>query len=272
MKKIRLISVHCTHCSVRTAGYTLIELMIVLAILAAMAAMVLPAMRGPLDKSRLRGASRQVQAAMSKARFFSIREGVRVEFRYQINGNLWMIQTVPYLSATASSGLAEDELNATPSGLTIEDGAGNDQIGSSELDSGEASLLSQSGRPRILREGELPATVFFAEFMEEDDELSEYASNTETEQTDQLELPSDEFSSGVNELELNAEGERISWSAPVRFLPNGRTEDADVRLSGPRNFFVDLKIRGLTGAISYSAPFRIVPQLDSEPELQEEFE
>ncbi len=240
------------------AGYTLIEMLIVLAILAALAALALPAMRGPLDKSRLRGASRQVQSALAKARFFAIREGVLVEFRFQVDGNRWMIQTVPAPYATAENVFSEDGRNATPSGLTIEDPVASSGIEQSDLEIGEGGLSTVSSKPRILREGELPTTITFVEISE--DEVS-----------DQLEVPSEEFSSDSDGLELNTTGERVLWSAPIRFLPNGRTEDATVRLSGPRDFFVDLKIRGLTGAISYAAPYRMTSQQDSPPGMTEEF-
>ncbi|MFN5904418.1 MAG: Tfp pilus assembly protein FimT/FimU, partial [Planctomyces sp.] len=59
-------------------GYSLVELLIVLAVLSALAALVQPAMRGVLDKSRLTGAAKQVQAALAKSRALAIREGVPV--------------------------------------------------------------------------------------------------------------------------------------------------------------------------------------------------
>ena len=73
-------------------GYSLVELLIVLAVLSALAALVQPAMRGVLDKSRLTGAAKQVQAALAKSRALAIREGVSVWFRFEPGGQTWWIQ------------------------------------------------------------------------------------------------------------------------------------------------------------------------------------
>lgn len=255
---------------VKISGYTLLELLIVLAILAALAAMTLPAMRGPLDKSRLRGAARQVQAAISKARFLSIREGSLVEFRYQINGSRWVIQTAPSPFEAAQGGFSEAGDNATGSGLMIENSDAGDSFGETGSGLEESGFSSQSGQPRILREGELPVTITFADLLQDDDEMLSGFRNTK--QDSQFEFQTEDFSSDPNGLELNAAGEQIVWSEPIRFLPNGRTEDAFLQLSGPRDFFVDLKIRGLTGAISYTAPFRIRSREDFQTETDMELD
>ena len=39
-----------------------------------------------------------------------------------------------------------------------------------------------------------------------------------------------------------------SWSAPIIFYPNGRTFNAIFRLHGEYNYYVDVTLRGLTGA------------------------
>lgn len=238
--------------SAKKSGYTLLEMLIVLAILATLAAMTIPSMRGPLDKSRLRGASRQVQAALAKARFFSIRKGTQIEFRYQLNGNGWVIQTPAAQSAAGENAPLEKSENSTPSGLSVET-ADYDSDLSLELPEGNEghSALQQHV---ILRQGELPATISFVEFLDEDQ--AESFENF-------VEFLSETPAADSNETELNESGEQIIWSEPILFLPNGRTEDATIRLSGPRNFYVDLKIRGLTGAISYTAPFRIRQKEDS---------
>ncbi len=249
--------------SAKTSGYTLLEMLVVLAILAALAALTLPAMRGPLDKSRLRGASRQVQAALSKARFFSIRKGTMVEFRYQINGNEWVIQTAPVVAAVNENGSLERRENETPSGLSIEPSAIDSGIVGEGLEGNAGEFPDQEGQVQILRQGELPATISFIELLEE--EQTDLLENS-------LELQVEDNISDSNEIEMNAAGEQIVWSEPIRFLPNGRTEDATIRLSGPRDFFVDLKIRGLTGAISYTAPFRIRQEEDNLVESDFEIE
>ena len=240
--------------SAKKSGYTLLEMLIVLAVLAALAAMTVPAMRGPLDKSRLRGASRQVKAALAKARFFSIRQGKQIEFRYQLNGNGWVIQAPVQQAAVDENESLESDENSTPSGLSVESTDNNPDLpGSSDLpDDLPEGDDARSGLKQnlILRQGELPATISFVELPEEDQ--SESFENF-------AEFLSEKPAADSNEIEMNDSGEPVVWSEPILFLPNGRTEDRTIRLSGPRNFYVDLEIRGLTGVISYTAPFRLQP-------------
>ena len=92
-------------------GYSLAELLIVLAILAALAALVQPSVRGLLDKSRLNAGAKQVQAALAKTRALAIREGAPVWFRFEPGGQQWWIERDPAsiplaMSADAAAGAA----------------------------------------------------------------------------------------------------------------------------------------------------------------------
>ena len=46
---------------------------------------------------------------------------------------------------------------------------------------------------------------------------------------------------------LAAESQQ-GWSAPIIFYPNGRTFNTRIRLTGQRRYYVDVTLRGLTGA------------------------
>ncbi len=212
-------------------GFSLVELLIVMAVLAAMAALTVPAMRGPLDKSRLTGAAKQLQAALAKARALAIREGSSVHFRYEISGDRYVIERALSRASMMITVLEDPTGEATaPSGLTTE--SARPSAPGSDAAS-EAAVAS-----RILREGQLPTGVTFAE---------------------PWELASD---SGVTEAIIEATTAGIGrrrWSDPIRFAPSGRTSDHVVRLAGQRDFFVDVTLRGLTAMASYSAPARLVP-------------
>jgi len=266
----RLVSSDSLSRRKRILGYTLLELLIVLAILAALAAMTLPAIRGPLDKSRLRGASRQVQSALAKARFFSIRKGVQVEFRYQVNGSRWLIQTVPSLAASLQEARSQSEINATPSGLSSEESLPAENLAEGELELSDSGFDSLSNSSQILRKGTLPETIRFADSSQ--DEAGSLPESRDSSLRSPFQTQVDDTLQQTDGLELNEAGERIVWADPIRFLPNGRTEEAMLKLSGPRNFFVDLKIRGLTGAVSYSAPYRVVLQSDAPAQTESEFD
>jgi prepilin-type N-terminal cleavage/methylation domain-containing protein len=64
------------------SGYTLLELLIVLALLAALTGLSWPSVRGMLAKSQLRAAAKQVRVALATARWKAIESGEPQRFRY----------------------------------------------------------------------------------------------------------------------------------------------------------------------------------------------
>ena len=211
------------------SGFSLVELLIVMAVLTAVAGLVLPSMRGPLDKSRLTGAAKELQASLAKARSLAIRESSQVAFRYEISGDRYIIERA-VRPVNAMITVLEDPSGATttPSGLATE---------SAEAptppmdDTGEGNLISMT-----LREGRLPVGVTFAE----------------------------PVSSALVTFEPSAASLR-RWSDPIRFEPSGRAQDATIRVAGQRDFVVDVTLRGLTAMAVYSAPTRITPAQASAP-------
>jgi prepilin-type N-terminal cleavage/methylation domain-containing protein len=198
-------------------GYSLAELLIVLAIMAALAALVQPSVRGLLDKSRLNAGAKQVQAALAKTRALAIREGAPVWFRFEPGGQQWWIERDPAIvplavSVDAATGVSAEIAPVTdPVAATDVSPAA---AGSAGLQGGETSV-PVSGSV-VLRMDRLPEGVTF--------------SAVESGQSDR-----------------------------VRFSVSGRTTGRQLRLSGQREFVVDLTIRGLTGLASSTTPFRAPP-------------
>ncbi len=210
-QSFRSLSRPCS--SPHRGGFSLIEMMIVLAVMAAMAALTLPAMRAPLDKSRLRAAGRQLQAGLAKSRATAIREGVAVEFVYESGGRRWKIQRT----------------NASPFAPA------NDLDSDTAADSEAASFVSQ-----VVREGLLPDGVRLLSSAENSLRASEEPAITQ------------EF-----DVNVALDSSATAWSDPIPFRPNGRSADASLTVIGSRDFAVTVSIRGLTSAVSYSAPFRL---------------
>jgi len=220
-------------------GFSLVELLIVMAVLAAVAGLTLPAMRGPLDKSRLTGAAKQLQAALSKARSLAIREGTAVNFRYEILGDRFVIEREPLPTSSAITVLDDAAgLSGTPSGLTDATTTPETTTPSEST----AEYLADDGFVTVLREGTLPTGVIFGSLA-----VSESP-------------PAAASAPGTVQPVAEASGVTIRrWSDPVRFHPSGRTADQVIRITGQREFFVDVTLRGLTATASYSAPTRIAP-------------
>lgn len=198
------------------AGFSLPEMLIVLAILAAMAAFALPAMRGPLDKSRLRSSATSVKAAIAKARATAIRRGSTVSFLYELNGDRWKIEA-------SGSTFASPAITATEDRLT---------------ESVPAAHVRQ-----LIREGRLPDGCVFVEQTLSDQEATSID-------------PQQDFADTEGLVEDNAIFDQ-RWAAPITFRPHGRGHDAQIVIRGNRDFAVSVDVRGLSGRVAYSSPFRL---------------
>lgn len=92
----------------RTA-YTLIEMLIVLAVVAALAAMTWPAARRMLGRSGLREAAKQVRTALVRARLDAIETGVPHRFRYRAGTGRYEVVPLPLA-------LDDEETPSAPTG------------------------------------------------------------------------------------------------------------------------------------------------------------
>ena len=203
-------------------GYSLMEMLIVLAIMAAMAAFALPSLQGPLDKSRLRSSARQVRAALAKTRSLAIREGTSLVFQFEAGGRSWTIEREgpsPLLQQSTTA-----EVYGRPPALQ------SDRV------TIEATPAS-SERSSVLRQGQLPEGVTFA------------AALPLTEQT----AISDFDDGPADDMDIDFPTRR---SQSISFRPNGRSEDKTLTIVGSREFVIEVAVRGLTSAVSYSSPFR----------------
>lgn len=210
-------------------GFSLIELLIVIAILTIVAAFVLPAVQGPMQRSRLRSAAVDVQKAWGTARTLAIREGMAMEFRCELNGRRWTIErTGRTIEVTSDAGAGE-----TLSGLRA------------DTESSDGSEFAEESHQdnRLVREGWLPEGTTF-------DDLS-YLTVVAASPT------AADYEGDVQEAPLA--GTERRWSEPLRFQPEGRSQDARLRVRGADRFVVDVNIRGLTSAVSFTAPFRHGP-------------
>lgn len=242
-------------------GFTLLELLIVLLILASVMGLSLPALRGSLDKSRLTAAAKDVQAALARTRSLAIREASPVQFCFQPGGRRYWIERLP---ARVSESVIVLEEFASQSGVpeSALDGVSGTVI-SSEPESDPATDLSGSpdlGRSKILREGLLPDGVTFAV-----GRLSGMQNQgvVGSDETSAMAIPEarQNFQSG-GELFANSSS---SWSASLVFFPSGRTRSQTLQLIGQREFVVDIHLRGLTSAAGYTAPYR---PTSPQPELE----
>jgi prepilin-type N-terminal cleavage/methylation domain-containing protein len=186
------------------SGLTLIEMILVLAVLVAAAAIALPALHGPMSDQRLRKAGDLVLAQWARARLTAMKTGQMQVFRYEIGTDLYQVQ--PRLdesfflegSADASQLMAPNMLLQNPNR------------------DGRDSLLGVAGQ-------RLPSGVTF------------FTGRTE-------------MDSRVGQLQNEDPSIAMAGSMvqPIIFYPDGTTTQARIVLTNER-FFVELKLRGLTG-------------------------
>ena len=190
-------------------AFTLLEMLIVLALLAMFAAFSWPALRSSLRNSRLRDAAKVVRSELAKTRLRAIETGTPQQFRYQPGTGHFEI--APQVSATESEhkpAIAPVERSAR---ATLSDDW-----------AGDLEALSRSTRQRDLPEG-----VAFCPLP--------------TDPSSDAPPPAAPIARDSGEMGDD------QWSAPIVFQPNGRTSNARIRLFGEGKFRIDVILRGLTG-------------------------
>ena len=96
-------------------GFTLLELLLVLALIAAITALAIPALRGPLENARLRTAADTLRAAFTRARLDATRAGKIRLFRYELGGARYRVMDWP---ATESQPL-DEKWQTLPDGVVF---------------------------------------------------------------------------------------------------------------------------------------------------------
>ncbi len=90
----------------RPAGFTLVELLLVLALVVMLAALVSPSLSGTLEKVRLDAAAEQVRTAWIDARLEAMRGGESVAFQCRLGEGFYTLSTLA--DATAAQAGSEE--------------------------------------------------------------------------------------------------------------------------------------------------------------------
>ncbi len=196
------------------AGYTMLELLLVLAVLAVILAVALPNVMRLFSQQKLTESAEKVRSLAASARVHSIDSGLVYQFRYEPGGRHFLV--IPF--EREFEGVSQ---NARGTGTAA--GLGRFSKASGTLAEGitfaAPTLLSSAGT------GSAASTSSMGQ-----------------------KLPSNLLSGLPDASKL----ENISWSGPVLFQPDGSAADATFDMVDKRNQHITLKIRGITGAISLS--------------------
>ncbi|MEE3371192.1 MAG: prepilin-type N-terminal cleavage/methylation domain-containing protein [Planctomycetota bacterium] len=203
-------------------GFTLLELMIAMAIMATALSVAWPLLRRPLMQNVSQEAAQQVVATLGQARATAITLGLPVLVRYQPGGQLYQLRPVGAPASTTES--------------------------DTRTSRGPTSARTNATAAADWHDYELPMDVNFttplgqrvAASLSLVDPLDEPASHG----TDQrVPLPADPSAF-----------QQVHWSAPIHFFPDGRAEQATLSLQGPGGVVIDITLRGLTGLATAGVP------------------
>lgn len=244
--------------SVKPRGFTLLELLITLAILTTIVGFTLPSLWNPLEKSRLQGAARSMKAYLATARSTSIRQNRVIQFRCELEGSRCILESVEPLQQLPVQ-IQNDTSTAisTPSGLTADETENELTETASEVTSEESERADSDSR--VIRYWDLPDGVFF-NFVAFENSVSGFrgkAGEAGSAVSNSLSRPGDESSGETSTVADSVIDPPHRWSAPVLFRPEGRCQDAVIRIQGQRGFAIEVQLRGLTGTTTFTPPFRM---------------
>ncbi|MCA9168681.1 MAG: prepilin-type N-terminal cleavage/methylation domain-containing protein [Planctomycetales bacterium] len=258
----------------RRSGYTLLELMLVLALLTAIAGMSWPALMRPWSRSLVQQAAQEFSSQVMDARLRAIEESRTYRVRWKPGSTEYEISSP---AGEAELSAARDDATRSaipddPSALRDPDAEpldeSSDAVVSPVAEATVGELPAALSGPIVLPtraplhiDGTLPHGVKFvdphapddAEFFESESTVGDEAiagiGADGAERQDRLaaaegELDTGEFATAEDDLNV--------WSEPLWIFPDGRTSNRHVVLRAEDRREIDLDLRGMTGTIRVS--------------------
>lgn len=188
-------------------GFSLIELLLVLAVLAVVMAVVMPTYEAIVVAARLQHSAEKLDLELKRARVTAIRTGQAQVFRFQVGGGQY--------ECNAWLG-SNDDMNAS-GGATIQNAAG--MVVETASDGSSMGVADASQSAKTLEQG-----VTFAKA----DTLADSRTLMEQAQTGQT-------------------GAVGGWSSPILFYPDGTSTTAEIIIQDTSGGLRAIQLRGLTG-------------------------
>ncbi len=210
---------------------TLLELMLVLALLVVMGALVLPSLQGPFENQKLRKAGEVVRVQWNKARIQAMKTGQIQMFLYEAEQGTFRIQ--PYYTE-------QDFLEADAQHSVMMSGGMNNPVGGMPV-SGTSSMSTSASQSEEAAPRTLPEGVIFAS----------------------SDVQADLRSMQIQQEVQGGQMANTQDLPPLLFYPDGTTSDARLVLTNERRLlFVVVSLRSLTGIAKVS-------ELVTEDEIQQ---
>jgi prepilin-type N-terminal cleavage/methylation domain-containing protein len=194
-------------------GMTLVEILVVLALLVVIGGLVVPVFEGSIASVRLRRAGDQVVTGWSRARAEAIESGQPYQFRFTPDTGTFVIEPwTGLLGSEGSSATGTASAGATSAATTT------------TTSSSTSSTATSAETSSSVTNTALPDEIVFQSG----------------------ELAVEDFQSGERSVgSLQDAGE--SLSTPILFFPDGTASEASILLTNGKKQFVRVTLRGLTG-------------------------
>lgn len=214
---------HLPTCSRRSVGFTLVEMLLVLAVLAVFAAMTVPSVLHIYGQRQLTESAERVRAVAASARVRAIESGLIYQFCCEANGRHFVV--VPFEADHMSTGQ-------------------NGQQGSGS--GGPNSAVTVSSRVW----GQLPKGLVFSSVIVGNlTNANPTATPTATASTGSHKIAQSSLEGLPNAGDLA----NLSWAQPIYYnLDGSASTDAQIVISDSKSQQITMSIRGFTGAVSMS--------------------
>lgn len=190
-------------------GFTLLEMLLVLGLVVALAALAWPALRGPLSQTRLREGARSLRVALAQARLEAMQAGTVCHLRYQPGAGAYELEVLSADDVLEPGTWAADQRPAAPAMPPA-------------VAAAAPTIDGRSDEPgaAMRRRFVLPEGVVFA-------------------------APGDD-ARGPSTLAADT-SHPDAWAPPIRFFPDGTASPARFVLRDAAGAQVVVSLRGLTG-------------------------
>lgn len=196
----------------RHGGFTLLEIVLVLAIIAAIGAIAMPAIRGILDRQRLEASAERIRLALDRARLDAMKTGQAQMFECQPGSGKYSVH--PLTQQADVKNAAQGATVVTQTGLVAE------TTQSGMLTAAEPTALSGEAK-------DLEERVTFVSCM----------------------VASDSRAFNVAQQSQASSGQvtTANIGQVILFYPDGSTTNAEVRIQNVNGDIRAVRLRGLTG-------------------------
>ncbi|MGD9644389.1 MAG: prepilin-type N-terminal cleavage/methylation domain-containing protein [Pirellulales bacterium] len=218
----------------RRAGFTLVELLLVMALVVVLLGMSYPTLRRSLGSYRLREAAKTMRAQVARARLAAIESGVPQELRFVPGEGVFRL--------APARGYEPDPADSSGS-VDRDSGPRLTTAGDPRRAARPKGDSSGGGAPAI-EEQLLPESIIFAH-----EQPQPTTAGIDAMESGATSFANESLTSVDDELAM---GDERSWSAPIVFRPDGTTVDTQFVIANEREQCIVLSLRGLTGALEQS--------------------